>query len=147
MEPATPAEGRLLAAAKQLGRSSERIFSKLRVVGGWTGPRSRLRACGRCLVSRPGGYPVDDRQLVKALAEYRQGSFASAVEWARKASTQPGSDNKRDVQDCMVLARANHRLQLFDSARAAFAEGVKIAEAKLPKLGRGNLGPCWDEVF
>ena len=84
-------------------------------------------------------------QFVKGLAEYRQGRFDSAAEWERKALSEEGIDNPRDVQACMVLAMACHQLHQWDQARAALAKGGKIAEAKLPKLESGDLGSSWHD--
>ncbi|MEI6394682.1 MAG: hypothetical protein WCT12_26710, partial [Verrucomicrobiota bacterium] len=84
-------------------------------------------------------------QFVKGLAEYRQGRFDSAAEWERKALSEEGIDNPRDVQACMVLAMACHRMHQWDQARVALAKGGKIAEAKLPKLDSGDLGSSWHD--
>jgi tetratricopeptide (TPR) repeat protein len=93
-------------------------------------------------------------QFPKGLAEYRQGRFASAVEWMQKVLSKnaehPNSDTKahRDVQAGMVLAMARYQLRQIDEARSALATGLEIAEAKLPSstvatwsTGRIGLSP------
>jgi tetratricopeptide (TPR) repeat protein len=55
--------------------------------------------------------------FVKGLAEYRQGHFAAAVEWLRKA-----------MAECQ-LGQTN-------AAREALAQGIKIAETELARPGR-----------
>ncbi|HOB97673.1 MAG TPA: tetratricopeptide repeat protein [Verrucomicrobiota bacterium] len=88
-------------------------------------------------------------QLGKGLAEYRQGRFASAVEWANRTLNRPVESAKRsatlDVEAYMVLAMAQYRLQQTDEARAALAKGVEIERTKLAKLESGNLGGGWLE--
>jgi hypothetical protein len=74
-------------------------------------------------------------ELVKGLAEYRQGHFAGALEWLRKSAAQEG------VPACLAqadatLAMAEYQLGQTNAARAAMAQGVKIAETELAKPGR-----------
>lgn len=78
--------------------------------------------------------------MCKALAEYRQGHFANAVEWASKSVGNPFPYSA--TESYAVLAMAHCRLQQYDAARAAFANGVAL-EAKLPKLESGDLGNDW----
>jgi hypothetical protein len=90
-------------------------------------------------------------QSCKALAEYRQGRFASAADWALKALSQPEHhalfqmDDYRRVAANMLLAMSNYQLHEPDQARAALRRGLEIAETKLPKLELGDLGPYWSE--
>jgi len=85
------------------------------------------------------------RQFAKGLVEYRQGRFASTVDWMRKSIDDPfyGAGHMRYVSSYMVLAMAQHQLKQHDDARAAFAKGIEIAEAKLPKFESGDLGTEW----
>jgi len=73
-------------------------------------------------------------QFVKGLCEYRNGRFAGAMEWLQKVAPHE-SDPNRTVEAYMVLAMAQHQLKQVDEARATLATGLKIAEAKLVKLG------------
>jgi serine/threonine protein kinase len=94
-------------------------------------------------------------QSCKALAEYRQGRYASAAEWASKALSQPkyttpyeAQDDCRRVEANMLLAMSCYQLQRLDEAREALRRGLEIADKKLPKLERGDLGMFWpDWVF
>jgi tetratricopeptide (TPR) repeat protein len=94
------------------------------------------------------------RQRCKALAEYRQGSFASAAEWASKALSQPeyisdrlASENAHciRVEASMVRAMSNYQLHHPDEARAILASGLEFANKKLPNLESGDLGSYWGE--
>ena len=78
-------------------------------------------------------------QFAKALAEYRQGHFATAIQWAKKILA-PEDIPFRNAEAWMVMAMAQHQLGQFDEARAALAKGIATAEAKLPKLENGDLG-------
>ena len=94
------------------------------------------------------------RYSCKALAEYRQGQFASAAEWALKAFSEPDYCLDRElrkrahcrrVDASMLLAMSNYQLHQLDEARVALRQGLDIAENKLPKLESGDLGEFWDE--
>ena len=82
-------------------------------------------------------------QFVKGLAEYRQGHFATAVEWTQKVLAQTGEVPFRDVEAYMVLAMARYQSRQPDQARAGLAKGVEIAETKLPKVDSGDFGDDW----
>ena len=78
-------------------------------------------------------------QSVKALAEYRQGHFAQAVEWMNQVLIDPGKELERDVQAYMVRAMAHFQLHHTDEARADFAHGAEIVCTKLARLESGDL--------
>ena len=63
----------------------------------------------------------------------------------RKSINDPfyGAGHMRYVASYMVLAMAQHQLKQHDEAHAAFAKGIEIKEAKLPKLDSGDLGTEW----
>ena len=84
-------------------------------------------------------------QFSKGLVEYRQSRFASASDWMHKSIDDPfyGAGHMRYVSSYMVLAMAQHQLKQHDDARAAFAKGIEIATARLPKLDSGDLGTEW----
>jgi serine/threonine protein kinase/Flp pilus assembly protein TadD len=73
--------------------------------------------------------------FVKGLAEYRQGHFAAAVEWLRKATAQEGVP-ARTAQADATLAMAECQLGQTNAAREALAQGIKIAETELARPGR-----------
>jgi len=83
-------------------------------------------------------------QFVKGLAEYRQGRFASAVEWLQPVLPRSG-DMYRTVQAYMTLAMAQRRLMQTDQARATLAKGVEIAETRFPKSGKASLDEQWHD--
>jgi WD40 repeat protein len=93
-------------------------------------------------------------QFTKGLAEYRQGRFASAVEWEQKALAAGTADfpqapawlataMARDAQAWTVLAMAYWQLKQPDEARAALAKGDEIIDSKLPQLESGDIGADW----
>jgi tetratricopeptide (TPR) repeat protein len=91
------------------------------------------------------------RRSCKALAEYRQGRFASAAEWASKTLSLPEyptgypNDDFRRVAANMLVAMADYQLHQVDEARAALARGLEMADTKLPKIEFGDLGRQWNE--
>ncbi|HXJ56016.1 MAG TPA: hypothetical protein VNU68_05050, partial [Verrucomicrobiae bacterium] len=78
-------------------------------------------------------------QACKALSEYRGGRFSQAVEWAEKARTN--SEPFARAEGSAVLAMAQWRLGLRDTARASLSQGNKLA----PELSTGtvDLGGGW----
>jgi tetratricopeptide (TPR) repeat protein len=79
-------------------------------------------------------------QHAKGLAEYRQGRFAEAIEWAQKALSR--SQANRDLQATAVLAMSQHRLGHTDAARLSLAKAAEL-EANSPSLERGDIGNGW----
>ncbi len=82
-------------------------------------------------------------QLTQGLADYRQGRFATAADWAEKALAKPGIISERDVAAFMVQAMACQQLNQPDKARAALATGQELARTKLPKAEGGDIGGYW----
>jgi serine/threonine protein kinase/tetratricopeptide (TPR) repeat protein len=81
----------------------------------------------------------------KALADYRQGRFASAVEWARKSLDPHYSGGDCCfVEACMIEAMAQFRMQQLPAAQTALTRGLERA-SELPRLERGDLGPGWQD--
>jgi tetratricopeptide (TPR) repeat protein len=70
-------------------------------------------------------------QLVKGLAEYREGHFENALTWLQPVAADE-SDPARSVQASMFLAMAQQQLKKVDDARATLARGMRLAEAKVP---------------
>jgi len=81
-------------------------------------------------------------QCCKALVEYRQGHFASAIEWAQKSLDGPQFIYAQ-AEAYPVLAMAHHRLKQHDQAKAALAKGTELVQSKLPPMGSGDLGIDW----
>ncbi|HEX2474156.1 MAG TPA: protein kinase [Lacipirellulaceae bacterium] len=82
--------------------------------------------------------------FVKGFSEYRQGNFASAVQWLEKALAKRGEFESRDAQVYFVLAMAHHHLTQADEARTALAQGAALIETR-PKPGSGGLGTDWND--
>ena len=95
------------------------------------------------------------RQLVKGLAEHRQGRFASAIEWLDKAWASaarpdlPGWNHERERNRAaaaqFVLAMAHHRLARTAQAQAALSKGIENLQTQLPKLDSGDIGREWPD--
>jgi WD40 repeat protein/Flp pilus assembly protein TadD len=86
-------------------------------------------------------------QFAKALAECRQGRFASAVGWMQK-TLRGAKANELKAQAYMVLAMAEHQLHHPDAAREAFSKGAEIVAHNPPKLESGDMSGYWvDWVF
>jgi serine/threonine protein kinase/tetratricopeptide (TPR) repeat protein len=81
-------------------------------------------------------------QCCKALAEYRQGHFASAIAWAQKSlAGRPHLYAQTEAYP--VLAMAHHQLKQKAEALAALNEGTALANGKLPKRDSDDLGADW----
>jgi hypothetical protein len=152
----------LLAVTGQLDAYREQCRQNVARFGKSTDPRTAEWTAKECLILPDSGVDLDvvtrmaDTaaaatnhwakgwfQLAKGLAEYRQGRFASAVEWVNKTVNRPVATNRAatlDIEAYMVLAMAQYRLKQSDAARAAMAKGVEIERSKLPKLESGDLG-------
>ncbi len=86
-------------------------------------------------------------QFCKALAEYRHGRFASAVELMAKLLESHGHswDDRLRLQSHLVLAMAHWQLKQPDQAGAALAEALKLEVTTLPKVESGDLGTGWQD--
>jgi len=69
-------------------------------------------------------------QFAKGLAEFRQGRFASAVDWLKPVAAELGNAH-RAVQASMVLAMAQHQLKQTDEARETLASGLEFARRRI----------------
>ncbi len=85
-------------------------------------------------------YFIASFEATKALAEYRRGHFAKAIEWSSKHPPDRRPDGIRDAKNCLVLAMAQHQLSHPDEARSALAVGTRIIDTHMPKLESGDLG-------
>jgi serine/threonine protein kinase len=93
------------------------------------------KMAGTALAAGPADTGPAHNEFVKGLAEYRQGHFADALEWLRKAAAQEGSP-ARTAQADATLAMTEYQLGQTNAAREALAQGIKIAETELAKPGR-----------
>jgi serine/threonine protein kinase len=86
-----------------------------------------------------------DSALTLALAELREGQFSDAAALASKALAATDQDAFCQVEASAVLAMSQQQLKQPDLARASLAKGRQIAQAKLPKIESGDLGPRWED--
>ncbi|MDB6124273.1 MAG: Serine/threonine protein kinase with repeat, partial [Pedosphaera sp.] len=80
-------------------------------------------------------------QTCKALAEYRQGRFTAAREWAQKALE--GRIVFAQAEAYPVLAMAHYRLNQKDDARAVLAKGNDFVKSNLPRVNSDDFGVDW----
>ena len=83
-------------------------------------------------------------QFAKALAEYRQGHFAEAVQWAQKVLAIKVTPILR-AQAWAVLAASQGQLKQTEEARAALAGSLEVLKTSLPKPGNSDLGGDWKD--
>jgi tetratricopeptide (TPR) repeat protein len=83
----------------------------------------------------------------EALAKYRQGQFASAVDWAEKTLAHEKEPSWITVETSTILAMARHQLKQSEFARAALKRAQDGAKNTLPKLDSADLGPNWIDVI
>jgi len=79
-------------------------------------------------------------QCCKALAEYRQGHFDGAVEWAQQASMVQFPYSQAEAY--AILSLGQYNLNRVDDARVALAKCEKIVQ-EMPTLGSWDLGTDW----
>jgi tetratricopeptide (TPR) repeat protein len=87
----------------------------------------------------PGSLPYF--QFCKALAEYRQGRWASATEWAQRAATN--ANLYASAESHAVLAMAQFQAKQIEAARSALRKCEEIIESKMGRPGSGDLGQDW----
>ncbi|MBC8872543.1 MAG: protein kinase [Planctomycetes bacterium] len=86
-------------------------------------------------------------QLVKGMAEYRDGQFASAIQWlgksydlcAKSGNTYP------ETLDCLFLAMAHYQLDQVDEARDWLGKARQIMDTRFPTIESGDLGDNWHD--
>jgi hypothetical protein len=92
------------------------------------------------------GPPQAGWPLVLSLAEYRQGHFTEAADWAAQAlSDADGLGEGRAAQADAVLAMAQAQLNHADDARAALGRGRQILDTKTPPPESADLGGHWPD--
>jgi tetratricopeptide (TPR) repeat protein len=107
------------------------------------------RMAGNALIVGTNNFRWPAMASTRALAEFRQGRFADAADWAERALSPRllvllgGARPYVEVETYAVLAMARHQLHQNEAAQAALGSGDKIAQDKLPKLETGDLGENW----
>ncbi|HEX5223234.1 MAG TPA: tetratricopeptide repeat protein, partial [Verrucomicrobiae bacterium] len=84
-------------------------------------------------------------RCVAGLAAFRQSNHSQALESARMVLGVPGTDPHPEIAAWTVIAMANHRLKQTNAAVTALSQARELANAKLPKLEAGDLGPGWND--
>jgi hypothetical protein len=83
----------------------------------------------------------------EALAKYRLGQFASAVDWAEKTLEHEKEPGWITVETFATLAMSRHQLKQSDLAQAALKRAEDDANKTLPKLDSADLGSDWIDVI
>jgi serine/threonine protein kinase/tetratricopeptide (TPR) repeat protein len=83
-------------------------------------------------------------ELAKALADYRQGRFSTAADWARKAQLSD-SIPETQVAAAAVLAMSQWQLQQADQALRTLSDAITLSQTRLPAFESGDLGGNWSE--
>ncbi len=86
-----------------------------------------------------GAYPF--YECCKAMAEYRQGHFAQAVEWSEEAAKVDFPYSRAEAY--AVLAMSRYQQKDTDGARLTLDQCRDVVEKQLPKFGRSDLGQDW----
>ncbi len=85
-------------------------------------------------------------QLALSLAEFRQGHFAEAADWASKTLAEAqGLGEARAAQAEAVLAVAQEKSNHADDARASLAKAKQILDTKMPPPENADLGSLWPD--
>jgi serine/threonine protein kinase len=85
-------------------------------------------------------------QLALSLAEFRQGHFAEAADWASKTLAEAqGLGEARAAQAEAVLALAQQKSNHPDDARASLAKAKQILDTKMPPPESADLGSFWPD--
>jgi Tfp pilus assembly protein PilF len=80
-------------------------------------------------------------QVCKAMAEYRQGHYAEAAEWAQRSIASPRVEPHG--QAYAVLAMAKWRMGEQETARVMLAKGNNVAPQVLPAHDAEAPGQAW----
>jgi hypothetical protein len=84
-------------------------------------------------------------QLVRALADFRRGRFATAVDWSHKTLACTSTNFTTAVAAEAVRAMAQQKLEQTANAAQSLAHATEIFKTKLPQLESGDLGEDWPE--
>jgi tetratricopeptide (TPR) repeat protein len=83
--------------------------------------------------------------FTRALAEYREGHFQAATNWAKEALNYAASygGEYEYVEARMLSAMAYHQLQRTNESRLILSEGLKLARLQESDQVAGDLGFDW----
>jgi tetratricopeptide (TPR) repeat protein len=92
-------------------------------------------------VAVAGGQKDSAAKGTMALAEYRQGHWDQATDWAMKAAENPSPSSRAEAY--AILAMAQHQSKETEAARASLKKCTETVQTKLPKPEDGDLGGDW----
>jgi tetratricopeptide (TPR) repeat protein len=84
-------------------------------------------------------------ECCKALAEYRQGHWDGAADWARRATHNASPVCRGEAY--AILSMSQYQLKQTDDSRGALKKCAEIVETQLPKLEAEILGPDWRDLI
>ena len=102
-----------------------------------------VSAWARQSASNTNALQTPEQLLTQGLAEFRQGRWTEAADWAGKALAADGQDFERVAGACAVLSMSEQKLGQAGKARSTLAAGEQVIDTKLPKLESGDLGADW----
>ncbi|MDB6040850.1 MAG: serine/threonine protein kinase, partial [Verrucomicrobiales bacterium] len=103
--------------------------------------RSLAQMAETAVTRGSGAADLPNFQYCKALAEYRAGHFAEALDWAER--TVKYSLPIAEAGSYAIIAMAKHRLNQADGSHAALAKLLELVDKKLPRLADGDLDAGW----
>jgi serine/threonine-protein kinase len=83
-------------------------------------------------------------QFAKSLADYRQGKFTEAIQWAQRVLARKVPSVLR-AEAGAVLAASQWQVKHPAEARSALAASLELLNSSLPKPGSGDLGGDWKD--
>ncbi|HXJ74239.1 MAG TPA: serine/threonine protein kinase, partial [Candidatus Dormibacteraeota bacterium] len=92
-------------------------------------------------VAVAGGQKDDAAKCTVALAEYRQGHWDRAIDWAMKAAENRTPSSRAEAY--AILAMAQQRSQQTQAARASLKKCTEIVQTQLANPESGDLGGDW----
>jgi serine/threonine protein kinase/tetratricopeptide (TPR) repeat protein len=137
----------------------EELCAKITTLfAGATNPVTADRMAKACLIlPRPGadlkvaselaslavadGQKGSDAKCTAALAEYRQGHWDKATDWAMKAAENRTPSSRAEAY--AILAMAQHHSKQTEAARVSLKKCTEIVQTQLAKPENGGLGVDW----
>jgi len=93
-----------------------------------------------------GGQKDSDASCTAALAEYRQGHWDKATDWAMKGAENRTPSSRAEAY--AILAMTQHQSKRTEAARVWLARCTEIVETQFSKLKDGDFGRDWrDWIF
>jgi tetratricopeptide (TPR) repeat protein/tRNA A-37 threonylcarbamoyl transferase component Bud32 len=83
-------------------------------------------------------------QVTRALAEYRQGRWSSAIKWTEAPLAKLGVA-QRDAEAYLIRAMAQRQMNLTGESESALASANEIIRSKMPTFDESSPNAPWDD--